>query len=315
MITFSNRASAVLYNYLKSRVFKGLFLIPANVCPVVPLTMMKAGVDFDFVDIDARHTMSEEIALDKMSTGKFAGLLFVHSYGKLFDNAKFYGELKKQNPELCIIDDRCLCKPELDGSILEDVDLVLYSTGYAKYIELSYGGFGVTNMIVNNQTRGGIFDYSEDKETEQQAYIKDCLKGNKQYELSADYPWLDCSTLKMAPEQYFDIIKAKMATVAREKEKINNIYRENLPQWLQWGDDYCNWRFMISVENRDEVLNAIFDAGLFAGTNFPSVSWMFKTVHSENAENEAKHIINLFNDFRVNEHFAYQICEIINSKI
>ena len=315
MITYANRASAVLYGYLKSRSFKGPFLIPANVCPVVPLTMMKSGVDFDFVDIDERHTMSESMALEQIRKRDYEGLLFVHSYGKRFDNDVFYHKLKTINPDLCIIDDRCLCRPALDGTIPTNVDMALYSTGYAKYIELSYGGYGVTNEPFFNQTGWGCFDYSEEKETEQQVYIKDCLKGDKQYKLPADYPWLDCSPLKMEPEHYFGIIKAKMATVASEKEKINRIYRENLPQEVQWGDDYSQWRFMISVENREEVLNALFDEGLFAGTNFPSVSWMFKTVHCENSEKESKHIINLFNDFRVNELFAYKVCEIINSKI
>ena len=314
MITYANRASAVLYSFLKSRDFIAPFLIPANVCPVVPLTMMKAGVDFEFVDIDERHTMSEALAFDMLSKRNYAGLLFVHSYGRKFDNVYFYSELKRRNPDLCIIDDRCLCKPELDGILPKDVDLVLYSTGYAKFIELSYGGYGVVKEGIINSSGGGTFEYSEDKETEQQVYIKECLRGNIQYELPANYPWLDCSPLKMTPEQYFGIIKAKLASVASEKEKIKKIYRENLPQEMQWGDEYSQWRFMISVENRDDVLNAIFDAGLFAGTNFPSISWMFKSVHCVNAEKEAKHIINLFNDFRVNEQFAYKICDIINSK-
>lgn len=312
MITFANRASAVLYSFLKSKPFKGPFLIPANVCPVVPLTMMKAGIDFEFVDIDERHTMSESIALEKISSGNYAGVLFVHSYGKRFDNDEFYRKLKQLKSNLCIIDDRCLCMPELDGTLTTNADLVLYSTGYAKYIELSFGGYGVTNEPFNNQT--GV-DYSEEKENEQLAYIKDCFKKNIQYILPADYPWLDCALLKMEPEQYFGVISEKIASVTEEKAKINKVYKENLPIEIQWGDDYSHWRFMISVENRDEVLNAIFDASLFAGTNFPSVSWMFKSVHSENAENDAKHIINLFNDFRVNEQFAYKICDIINSKI
>ena len=287
-------------------------MVPANVCPVVPLTMMKAGVDYEFVDIDERHTMSESMALERVSSGKYAGLLFVHSYGKRFDNEGFYSKLKQLKPDLCIIDDRCLCVPALDGALATNTELVLYSTGYAKYIELSFGGYGITNEPFINQTQ---LDYSEEKENEQLAYIKDCFKGNKQYELPADYPWLDGSPLKMEPEPYFAAIKEKMATVTEGKAKINKIYKENLPQEIQWGDDYSHWRFMISVENRDEVLNAIFDAGLFAGINFPSVSWMFKSVHSENAENEANHIINLFNDFRVNEQFAYKNCAIINSKI
>lgn len=313
MITYANRASTVLYGFLKSRSFQGRFLIPANVCPVVPLTMMKAGVDFEFVDIDERHTMSEEAALERISRGDCSGLLFVHSYGRRFDNGRFYRELKQRKPELCIIDDRCLCRPELDGKLPENVDIVLYSTGYAKYIELSYGGYGVTKEDFG--LGGDLPGYAEDKETEQQVYIKECLKGNKAYGLPADYPWLDCSPLKMDPEQYAGIIKAKMATVANEKEKINRIYRENLPQEIQWGDAYSDWRFMISVERRDEILNAIFDSGLFAGTNFPSVSWMFKSAHNEKAETEASHIINLFNDFRVNEEFAFRTCEIINQNL
>ena len=69
---------------------------------------------------------------------------------------------------------------------------------------------------------------------------------------------------------------------------------------------------MISVENRDKVLEAIFENHLFAGTNFPSVSWMFKQQHSERAELEAKHVLNLFNDHRVNEEFAHRICNVIN---
>ena len=312
MITYANRASAVLYSFLKTHPLKGKFLIPANVCPVVPLTMMKAGMNFEFVDIDERHTMSEAIAMEKVGKSMYAGLLFVHSYGKRFNNDAFYRSLKAINPSLCIIDDRCLCRPELDGALANNVDMALYSTGYAKYIELSYGGYGVTNEPLNIQLE---YVYLEEKETEQLAYIKECLRDNKQYTLPADYPWLDCAPLKMDPGQYHATVKEKFDTVPAEKEKINRIYRENLPRDIQWGDDYCDWRFMISVENRDEVLEAIFDGGLFAGTNFPSVAWMFNSVHCDKAEKEAAHIINLFNDFRVDEEFAYKTCEIINSRL
>lgn len=163
MIIYANRASAVLYGFLKSKSFKGPFLIPANVCPVVPLTMMKAGVDFEFVDIDERHTMSESIALERISSGDSEGLLFVHSYGKKFDNEGFYQKLKSLNPNLCIIDDRCLCKPELEGTLSSNVDMELYSTGYAKYIELSYGGYGVTKELFIDQLGGVVLTFQKKK--------------------------------------------------------------------------------------------------------------------------------------------------------
>jgi hypothetical protein len=49
--------------------------------------------------------------------------------------------VKSLDQNLCIIDDCCLCIPELVDSLPENVDLCLYSTGYAKFIELSYGGY------------------------------------------------------------------------------------------------------------------------------------------------------------------------------
>ena len=124
--------------------------------------------------------------------------------------------------------------------------------------------------------------------------------------LPADYPWLDASNLQMTDEEYFDIIERKLPKVIAEKEKINKIYRNLLPESIQMGDDF---------ENRQKVLDAIFKAGLFAGTNFPSVSYMFKGVSSPVAEVEVKHIVNLFNDFWFSEAQARKICDVINSVI
>lgn len=133
--------------------------------------------------------------------------------------------------------------------------------------------------------------------------------------LPADYPWLDASNLQMTDEEYFDIIERKLPKVIAEKEKINKIYRNLLPESIQMGDDFQNWRFMIVIENRQKVLDAIFKAGLFVGTNFPSVSYMFKGVSSPVAEVEVKHIVNLFNDFWFSEAQARKICDVINSVI
>ena len=51
MIVFETRASAILYNLLLSLEDPRPFLLPANVCPIVPLTFRKAGRPFCFVDI------------------------------------------------------------------------------------------------------------------------------------------------------------------------------------------------------------------------------------------------------------------------
>ena len=76
----SQRASAILYNYLSGNHFDKPFLLPANVCPVVPLSFMKAGVGFEFIDIDESHAMSTEKCLTAIEAGKKFGRGFVEGH-------------------------------------------------------------------------------------------------------------------------------------------------------------------------------------------------------------------------------------------
>ena len=311
MRVFENRASAVLYYFLTSNTVEYPFLLPANVCPIVPLTFLKAGVSFEFVDIDETHAMDKKQCLAKLNKGNYSGVLFVHAYGNNFDNSEFYAQIKAVKSSIYIIDDRCLCIPRLTANVCPNVDLELYSTGYAKYVELSYGGWGIIDDKLNYNKREVKFDSAELKE--QMDYIRYCLNNRQIYTKKIDC-WLDGSPLNN-PSLYLKEVEDSLLLIQKHKEKINRIYRYNLPQENQWGIRYNDWRFMLCVDKRDEILDAIFKAGLFAGTNFPSVAYLF---HEENfliAEKESKSILNLFNDFRVDELFANRLCEIINSKL
>lgn len=311
MKIFANRASALLYGFLINHKFQKPFLLPANVCPVVPLSFLKAGVDFEFVDIDESHAMNQYICLNKISTGNYAGVLFVHAYGRDYDVTDFYKNIKSYDSEICIIDDRCLCIPDTNKVLTSScIDFQLFSTGYAKYVELSYGGFANVLKDIDLNRLGDAF-YDKEVEINQQFYIKQCFNEKGRYSLSPDIPWLDCSNLKMTGKEYLALIEKKRLIVQENKELINSIYRENLPQSIQMGNEYENWRFCILVNNQQQLLEQIFKNNLFAGTNFPSVSYMFKGVHSQNAESESSRIINLFNDFRMNEEQAKRLCEII----
>ena len=312
MRVFENRASTVLCNFLKSNHYDKPFLLPANVCPVVPLSFMKAEVKFDFIDIDETHAMNTRECIEKIKDSSYSGILFVNAYGRAFNNEQFYAELKSVDSTFCIIDDRCLCIPDLREDSVPYVDLELYSTGYAKYAELSYGGWG----IINERFRYTHYDWKYNKEfqNEQDIYLKKCLLSDKQYSWK-DVPWLDSCPLQEEISTYSSKVNNLIQETIKHKEIINNIYCEYLPKELQWDLDYANWRFMIEVDNRDYVVNKIFDEKLFAGKNFPSVSMLFKGIHMRGAEQESNRIINLFNDFRVDEDFAYRICSIINSAI
>lgn len=312
MIITSSRASAVLYLFLKSKTFSRPFLLPANACPVVPLSFLKAGVDFEFVDIDATHAMSKNIAMEKIKSGKYAGMVFIHAYGKKFDNAPFYKEVKEMQPNFCVIDDRCLCQPELCDEPIENIDLTLYSTGYAKYVELLFGGYGIVHCA-SFTIHHTPLSYSEEAESDQLVNLKECLREGNVYKLPADYPWLNVSPLQLTQEQYFCTIREKLPAIRTQRTHINHIYKSQLPKEIQWGDEYNNWRFMVSVKNRDKILDALFADKLFAGANYPSVSYLFKRQHSPHAEEEEKHTLNLFNNQKADESFAIKTCKILNT--
>ncbi len=110
------RASAILYSLLANLKHKNDWLLPANICPVVPITFLKARVPFKFVDISAQtlHLDLDE-AKSLIRTRRFGGLLYAHTYGDASTPNDFFASIKNIAPEMLIIDDRCLCVPDLES--------------------------------------------------------------------------------------------------------------------------------------------------------------------------------------------------------
>jgi len=140
-LAYAPRASAILYQVLASQPRRPL-LLPANICPIVPLTFLKAGTAFRFVDISpiTLH-MDLDQAQDLLKTGDYGGVLYAHSYGETSTPSGFFAGVKALNPTLLIVDDRCLCPPDALAQEESQVDVTLYSSGYAKIVDLGYGGY------------------------------------------------------------------------------------------------------------------------------------------------------------------------------
>ena len=65
------RASAILYNFLKGQANTNPWLLPANICPIVPITFFKAGIPIEFVDISAETLhMDLEQAEEQLERGE-----------------------------------------------------------------------------------------------------------------------------------------------------------------------------------------------------------------------------------------------------
>jgi len=84
---------------------------------------------------------------------------------------------------------------------------------------------------------------------------------------------------------------------------------------VQFPIAYQNWRFNIKVPKRNELLEKIFEVGLFASTHYPSVTHLFNQIKASNAEEYNTNILNLFNDFRFDLDKAKKITSLINEHL
>lgn len=317
MITYADRACGILYHFIKSRP-KGYYLLPANVCPVVPFTILKAGSYCDFVDIspvDYCIDQFECLNRIKQNKGKYVGVIFVHTYGLVFSVSNFAREVKLLNPRIAFIEDCCLSIPDiLSFSLPQNVDLVLYSTGYAKYVELGYGGFGINN--------GGSFAIAHDLLFDEKDLIaletgyKQAFSNNTIYTNYSSLNWLNTRiiTNEKIISEYVEQFQSKRAEITKQKNKINNLYTSLLPSNVLLGEKYNDWRFNICVSNPDIILKKIFSEGLFASRHYQPSAYLFNNEEIYiNSDKLYSSVINLFNDFHITLLQAEQICKIINS--
>lgn len=269
------RASKILYNFLKSNQerIRMPFLIPANVCSNVPETLDVAGVDYRLVDIDARTLCMDEAYVLNHAM-ECSGILMVHTYGVETDFAPFYQQLRAANSDILIVDDRCLCMPSFEPQTY-DADLVLYSFSEKKQVNLRKGAMAYVGENVRY----------EECPIPEQSFLT-----NEEWKLNEGEAF------------------AAMDAAIAHKEKLNAIYRKKLPKAIQLPEAYQHWRFNILVKNKNEILKALFDAGLFASSHYKALEEEPAPI----ASNLSSYVINLFNDRYFTEEQAKKCCEIIN---
>lgn len=304
---FANRACGILYRFVKQN--GGRYLLPANVCPVVPLTFRLAEVGFDFVDIDADTLcIGEQACLSMIEDGGYNGLLFVHTYGTDYNPQPFFRQLKDRQPNIHIVDDKCLCAP--DFTILQtEADLTMFSTGYAKYVDLGGGGFGFLKDNLDLSLAPLRFDGSEIEPVYKEAFAK------KEKIAHVPSGWLDTFVFDQSTDEYCQHIEYERSRMIMHKKEINAIYREHLDKVKALDDDFNQWRFNILVENKQCLLKKLFDAGLFASSHYQPSSALFVDDHFPVAEYLYEHIVNLFNDRYITREQAERIVRIVRDSL
>ena len=269
----ANRANKLLYNFIRVNHITGRVLLPANICPEVVKTLEYAGLSVSFIDLQVDTLcMSQDAALALAKEARM--LIFVHTYGVEREFTEFFVQLREQNPDIIIVDDKCLCLPDLD---VKDsaADLMLYSTGEKKMVNLG----------------GGAIGYLADKWEYDEVTVEDC-------EYLSNELWL------LDPKQLY----LKMDTIIAHKEKLNTLYRAMLPEAIQLPDAFQHWRFNILVQNKQQILDALAAEGLEAESRYALLDESCVV-----ASNLHAYVIHLYNDKCFTLEQACRACEIINA--
>lgn len=303
------RASAIIYSLLIHSTDRRSWLLPANICPIVPITFLKAQVPFELVDISATSLqMDLHQAEALVRQGRFGGLLYAHTYGESSTPNSFFELLKQITPDLLIIDDRCLCIPDLEHDPDNKADVQLYSTGYAKVVELNTGGYAFVSDEIDYRPARLPFNPQHHEEIEKSYKLAVSQRRRFFY---GDSDWLETDSALPTWDTYRERIEKKLMQSMEQRLSLNQIYASRLPVDIQLPDRFQTWRFNIHVKNRQSMLEIIFSSGLFASSHYASLAGIMDAERAPQAEALAARVINLFNDHHFSAAQAEQVCKVI----
>jgi len=309
---FEARGCSVIYNLLRSLGDERPFLLPSNICPIVPATFLKARRAFHFVDIvepDLVLNRDRCLQLLKRDPDGFAGLLFVRTYGVEANEDAFFRDLREAQPDLMIIDDKCLCRPDCDGvNLSRFADVTLFSSGHGKFVDLGFGGFAYVNEHVQYHRQEGRYSASA------LAALTDRYRAasaqRRPFE-SGDEAWLDLWQPELSWSEYRNRLQSALKQAGEHKQRLNEIYRDALPSEIQLPRKFQSWRFNIRLPQAERLVARLFQAKLFASRHYPSVSGLFSDERFVIAERLHDEVVNLFNDYNYDETKARRTTEIV----
>lgn len=308
-IAFARRASTILYNLLVGRGDRRPFLLPANICPIVPITFLKAGVPFEFVDLSPLDWQMDLNAADSLlASGGYGGLLYAHTYGEPSTPRDFFRRWRGLDASLLLIDDRCLCPPQSPAEADDAAHVSLYSSGYAKFVDLGFGGYAFLAEDVPYRETRLPFDPEALRALE--AEYKRVVAAREPYRYR-DSDWLETEPPDQGWEEYWRLVSGAIPSVWEHRRALNEIYESRLPAGLSLPPAYQNWRYNLLVPDKERVLRAIFAAGLFASSHYASLAGIFAPGRCPQAEALAGRVVNLFNDRHYTAEMAEQTCEVI----
>jgi hypothetical protein len=304
------RASTILYNLLLSREDKRTFILPANICPIVPITFFKAGVPVEFVDIsaDTLHLdLDQTISLLRKNPHAYGGVLYAHTYGERSTPEAMFAEVKRECPDLMLIDDRCPCVPDLEPGA-SSADAIVYSTGRTKSVDIGIGGFAFLHDDLGYKHIQLPFDSADSEAIEKE--FKSHVQDRQRYSY-LDRNWLQTEADLPDWGEYSRRVRTERENAIAQRSMIDRVYNSLLPPDIRLPQAYQSWRFNVWTSDPKAVLGEIFDAGLFATSHYASLGGIMCEKEFPVADELARSVVNLFNNHHYTPVMAERTARIV----
>lgn len=314
-VVTAHRASDLIYEIARQAP-QGIWIVPNNVCPAVPLALTCAEADLRFVDIDPKTLcLGKDKVAELAKTEAIAGVVYVRTYGANTAAKNDLDDIRKTLPNAVLIDDLCIGVPQTElPENAGAADVILFSTGYGKVLDLGGGAYGFFKNDMGFKIGGRTLapQAFEDLLAQSNAAIK---TGEPVF-ANFDFTAPKLSTKDNPPAQDWlelsQLISNQLPDKLAHKTKLNAIYAEGLAEFTPLADGYHNWRYHIIVQNPAQTVAALFRAGLYASSHYAPVSRLWGVKSGLVTQKTAKNIINLFNDQHFTAKQARQAVGIIN---
>ena len=308
---FAQRASTVLYRLLLGRQDDRPWLLPANICPIVPLVFLKAGVPMEWIDIDADSLcldLRELLHRVDAHPTRYGGALFVHTYGRAQRLDGVIDSLHQIAPDLTFVDDRCVCWPEFEP-INEQANVTLFSTGYAKPVDIGFGGYAFLRETVGYDDSDDAYDPKALESLTEQ--YKQRIAAGRPIR-NADGDWLDHSTPTLDFDGYQTKVIEATSAARHHQAALREIYAA-IPASVRLPDG--DWRTHLRLPERDAFVEKMFRSDLFCGTHYAPVSKIFGHADAPNAERLHQDVVNLFDDRYYTQEQAQRTVRLIEEHL
>ncbi|MCR2026825.1 hypothetical protein [Anaerotruncus colihominis] len=238
-------------------------------------------------------------------------LHYVYNYGYEEESVDRKLQYLKETYSIQVIEDKCLCLPCLREPQHVFSDLILFSTGYGKYVDVG-GGFGYLNEMWKEHFRWNPIPFSKQALQEMKQSIHISREKASLYPMqSARLDWLENRRLE-DEEAYMRTVLQATEQMKAHKEKLNAIYSEWIPKEVQLPHGFHTWRFQIRTDQSERICAEIFREGLFASRHYQSLgNGVFSAKDFPKASEEHNQIVNLFNDCHYTEEMATRTAKII----